>query len=198
MNLTAVTPMPETENSATRSTTQRGSPGMSHRTLSILLCLMAMVPPLTIGILWSLLPPLAEGQLNCEITAIGLPDPAIYQVKIADRPAVSDGSLVVNNTSDQPWTHINIWVNGYYQIYDLDPLPAGGTRVYELDRFVTRFGASYNLRYNQLDRALVYARMPKGNRATRQIDLKPVSEKASGPASQPNGPDTLQETPTHE
>ncbi len=121
------------------------------------------------------MPPVAEGKLDAEISAILLPDPSIYSRKFSERPEVEGGLLVVRNAGEEDWTHINIWVNGNYQIYDLDPIQAGKSREYKLDRFVTRSGATYDLRYNQLKKALIYARMPKGNRATREADLTPYS-----------------------
>lgn len=152
----------------TRSSAERMSPRMTPRTLTALLCLMALVPPITIGILWNILPPVAEGKLECEISASSLPDPSIYRLPLRDRPPVKGGLLVIRNSSNEDWTHINIWVNGHYQIYDLLPLKAGEVREYALDRFVTRFGAAYDLRYNPLASSLVYARMPEGHRATRK------------------------------
>lgn len=147
---------------------------MSSGTLSVLLCLMALVPPLTIAVLWNILPPYSEGKLDCTVVASALPDPAIYSLPLDERPEqVRGGMLLVTNNGTEDWTHINVWVNGHYQIYDLVPLPAGATREYALDQFVTRFGAALQLRYTLVRKVLVYARLPKGNRATREVFFDP-------------------------
>lgn len=158
------------------STLQRSAPRMSHHTLTVLLGLMTLVPAITIAILWRILPPVAEGRLEASAWGVQLPDPAIYARPLRDRPPVTGGKLVIRNDSGEPWTHINIWVNGFYQLYDLDALQPGEERAYPLDRFVTRFGASCDLRYNPLKSTLLYARMPRGNRATKFMEFSPAGE----------------------
>jgi hypothetical protein len=72
----------------------------------------------------------------------------------------------VRNKSEQVWTMLNIQINNFYQIYDRVPLNPGEERTYELDRFVTRTGAMFDLRYNPVKNVRVYARRPTRDRAT--------------------------------
>jgi hypothetical protein len=153
------------------SSAQRVVPRMNQRTLSILLGLMALVPPVVILALWNILPPLSEGTLAANATGRFLPDPGIYELPFGERPEIRGGQLVIRNTGLEDWTNINIWVNGHYQISDRVPLPAGQEREYLLELFVTRWGANYELGYNRLAKALIYARLPKGNRATRAFEF---------------------------
>lgn len=162
--------------SAEVSSSQRQIPRMNQRTLSILLGLMALVPPVVILTLWNILPPLSEGTLEASATGRFLPDAGIYELPFADRPEVKGGQLVIRNTGGEDWTNINIWINGYYQISDRDALPAGQEREYPLEQFVSRWGDSYQLGYNRLAKALIYARLPKGNRATRAFEFDPAGK----------------------
>jgi len=63
-------------------------------------------------------------------------------------------------------------VNGYYQIYDSEPIPAKSSKAYKLDRFVSRAGARFQLRYNPLKSARIYARRPTHDRATWACEFK--------------------------
>lgn len=118
------------------------------------------------------MPPVAEGQLNCEFAAANLPGPDHYAIDYWERPEYALGDLLVSNRGDQDWTHLNIQVNGSYQIYDREPIPAGTTKTYKLDRFVSRAGARFSLQYNELKYARIYARRPGGDRATYYCEFK--------------------------
>jgi hypothetical protein len=139
---------------------------MTARGLTILLCLMCVVPVVTIVALWRMMPPVYEGQLEASVTAIDLPPEGFYDRFYTERPDWNSGKLVVRNESEQDWTHLNIQVNRHYQIYDIEPIPAHGERTYELYRFVSRTGARFQLRYNQLKSVRIYARRPTHDRAT--------------------------------
>lgn len=148
------------------SAAQKQSPHLSHRSLTYMLLVMCLVPVLTITALWQYLPAVYEGKLEANAYAEGLPGPVFYEEEFYARPPFEGGVLVVENLSDQDWTLLNIRVNGRYQVYDREPIPAHGERRYELNRFVNRSGARFSLRYNELKRVRVYARRPTKDRAT--------------------------------
>jgi hypothetical protein len=149
-----------------RSSAMQKSPTLSHRSLTQVLIGMGLMPIVTISALWMYMPPLFEGQLDCRFTAEALPTAEFYAVDYRERPDYDGGFLVVENREDQDWTHLNIQVNGHYQIYDTDPIPAGETVKFKLDRFVSRAGSRFQLRYNELKSARIYARRPSRDRAT--------------------------------
>ena len=76
------------------------------------------------------------------------------------------GEITIYNHSDVDWTHLNIQVNGNYQVYDTETIPAQGEKVYELSRFLNRTGARFSLQFNELERVRIYARRPTKDRAT--------------------------------
>ena len=150
-----------------KSSEQQKSPRLSHRSLTLMLTFMCLIPVATIAALWQYLPPVFEGELEASVTAESLPDGEFYAVEYYNRPPVEEeGILVVQNNSEQDWTHLNILVNGNYQIYDTDPIPAHESKRYKLSRFVNRTGARFSLQYNELSRVRIYARRPTKDRAT--------------------------------
>lgn len=162
-----------------RSSAMRRSPTLSHRSLTQVLIGMCLIPIITISALWAYMPPLFEGQLDCRFTAEALPDAEFYAVDYRERPDYTDGYLVVENLEDQDWTHLNIQVNGHYQIYDTEPIPAGTSAKFKLDSFVSRAGSRFKLRYNELKSARIYARRPTRDRATYYCEFEngqPVAE----------------------
>jgi len=148
------------------------SPQLSSAALTRLLICMCLLPIITIMALWYIMPPVAEGQLDCRFAAKDLPSADFYAIDYWKRDEYALGELLVSNQSDQDWTHLNIQVNRNYQIYDDEPIPAGTTKVFELDRFISRAGARFSLRYNQLKSARIYARRPGGDRATYYCDFR--------------------------
>ena len=118
------------------------------------------------------MPPVAEGQLQCQFASKDLPDQDFYAIDYRNRDEYGLGELLVSNVGEEDWTHLNIQVNRAYQIYDREPIPAGTTKVFELDRFISRAGARFSLRYNELKSARIYARLPKGDRATYACEFK--------------------------
>ncbi len=149
-----------------RTREEQAAPKMSHRSLTWLLSLMCLVPVITILALWQYLPQVYEGQLKAEVYAQGLPPKEYYSTEYHKRLPVSDGVLVLKNISDVDWTHLNVQVNGNYQIYDRETIPAGRQREYILGKFLNRTGAKFQLQYNELNRVRVYARRPTKDRAT--------------------------------
>lgn len=155
-----------------RQSTQRSqSPRLSHRALTGTLIVMCLVPVVLLTVLFWYLPPVYEGKLKAGVRGEGLPPGEFYDTRYDLRAAVPIGELVVRNESDQDWTHLNILVNGFYQIYDREPIPAGEERRFKLDRFVTRTGATFELRYNPLKHVRIYARRPTKDRATFDADI---------------------------
>jgi len=163
------------------STAMRGSPHLSHRGLTILLGLMCVVPVVTILTLWKIMPPVFEGQLDTRITSTGLPDQDFYAIEYYQRDEFKGGELVITNLEEVDWTHLNIQINNNYQIYDIEPIPAKKTRTFKLEKFVSRAGAAFSVRYNELKSARIYARRPSGDRATSYcefVDGEPIVNEA--------------------
>ena len=152
------------------------TPQLSHRGLTLMLSLMCLVPVITIFFLWRMMPPVYEGQLEASVTAVGIPPAEFYVPHYSKRPEFNTGDLIVRNESDQDWTHLNIRVNRHYQIYDVEPIPAHGERTFKLDRFVSRTGARFQLRYNPLKSVRIYARRPTKDRATFYHEFQQEAE----------------------
>lgn len=162
--------------SVEQSSARRNAPRLTHRGLTLLLVAMCLVPTITIFSLWSYLPPVFEGELEADARTTNLPAAEFYEQPFRDRPKVAGGQLHVLNKSDQVWTMLNVQINHFYQIYDRDPLNPGEERTYELDRFVTRTGAIFDLRYNPVKNVRVYARRPTRDRATFFKDFEQPAE----------------------
>jgi hypothetical protein len=148
------------------STEQKKAPQLSHRSLTIMLSLMCLIPVVTIAVLWGYLPAVHEGQLEANVIAKDLPGKDFYSIDYYDRPTWERGFIILQNKSDLDWTHLEVRVNGNYQVYDRDPIPAHGERTYDLARFLNRTGARFSLQYNELNRIRIYARRPTKDRAT--------------------------------
>ncbi len=133
---------------------------------------MCLTPVVIILTLFSYMPPVYEGLLEAKLTATGLPPQVYYEEKYYERTGHEGGQLIVENLSDQDWTHLNIQVNKHYQIIDKVPIKAHSVKAFDLDRFVNRTGARFNLRYNELASARIYARRPTRDRATYACDFK--------------------------
>jgi len=155
------------ELSQRQSRVYENAPKLSSRGLTSLLIGMCMVPVVTLFALKQFLPPVYEGKLEASITAEELPPASFYDVDFRERPPVdSAGVLIINNESDQEWTHLSIRINKHYQIASQEPIAAGESKRYRLDRFVSRTGARFQLRYNPLKYVQIYARRPSKDRAT--------------------------------
>ena len=139
---------------------------LSPEKLRVILAIMCIVPVAIILALFAYMPPVYEGLLEAKITATGLPPAVFYDQRYDLRPAFGGGKLVVENLSDQDWTHLNIQVNHHYQIIDKEAIKAHSTRVFDLEKFLTRTGARFSVRFNELNYARIYARRPTRDRAT--------------------------------
>jgi hypothetical protein len=162
-----------------QSSARRNAPRLTHRGLTTLLIAMCLVPTIVIFSLWQYLPPVFEGQLEGDARTTNLPPDEFYARPFGDREKVTGGELHVLNKSDQVWTMLNIQINNFYQIYDRVPLNPGEERTYELDRFVTRSGAMFDLRYNPVKNVRVYARRPTRDRATFFKDFEQTAGQAA-------------------
>jgi len=145
---------------------------LSPNSLRWILAAMCLTPVVIILTLFSYMPPVYEGLLEAKLTATGLPPQVYYEEKYYERTGHEGGQLIVENLSDQDWTHLNIQVNKHYQIIDKVPIKAHSVKAFDLDRFVNRTGARFNLRYNELASARIYARRPTRDRATYACDFK--------------------------
>jgi len=99
---------------------------------------MCLTPVVIILTLFSYMPPVYEGLLEAKLTATGLPPQVYYEEKYYERTGHEGGQLIVENLSDQDWTHLNIQVNKHYQIIDKVPIKAHSVKAFDLDRFVNR------------------------------------------------------------
>ncbi|MEL7498713.1 MAG: hypothetical protein AAFN77_13985 [Planctomycetota bacterium] len=147
------------------------SPRLASWQLTSLLGLMVAMPTITIALLWSVLPSVYEGELQASVYAEGTPPAEFYDVPFEQRPPAEDGVLVIQNNSDVDWTMLNIHINRFYQIYDVEPIPAREERRYKLNKFITRAGARFDLKYNPLKSVLIYARQPNAERATYSYEF---------------------------
>ena len=134
--------------------------------LTLLLMIMCFVPVVTIFVLWRILPPVLEDQLQAAVSAEEIPGPSFYETRDDLRRAVPPGKLLVQNLTDEDWEMPNIILNTYYQIYDTEPIKAGQVRAFDLDHFITRTGARFQVRYNPLKTVRIFAKLPSKERAS--------------------------------
>jgi hypothetical protein len=160
-----------TNESRQESSAFQKAPKLTHRALTTTLVAMCVIPVVLLTVMFIFLPQVYEGELEASVSAIGLPPASFYDQPYDERPSVPTGELVIRNDSVQDWTHLNIQINRHYQIYNREPIPAGEERTFELDRFVTRTGATFDLRYNPLNYVRIYARRPTRDRATYSTDF---------------------------
>ena len=145
---------------------------LSRRWLTIMLGVMCVIPIVTISVLWQILPPVYEHQLDASVRLEGTPVSEYYELQVRDRPAIKGGIVIVKNESDEAWTNMIIRVNRSFMAYEKDaPLEAGAERQFELSRFQTRTSNRLDLRYHQIKNIEVYARLPSGARATHETDF---------------------------
>ena len=176
-----MTDIQTTDYTEQRSTVAHNIPTMSPGGLQLTLLVMCAIPVVIILALYSYMPQVYEGELECKITATGLPSQAFYETRYDLRPEFGGGKLIVENLSDQDWTHLNLQINHHYQIHDSKPIAAHEKREFNLERFLNRTGARFKVRYNELNYARVYARRPSRDRATYACNFekgKPVEIEA--------------------
>jgi hypothetical protein len=152
--------------SSIKSSYQQVAPRIEHGHFFKILILLVCLPVAVIAVIWQFLPPVEEGKLLAKATPVGLPEPDYYQTEYRHRKPFEGGELLIQNLSDQEWTHLHITINNAYQISDIVPIKPGQTARFELNRFVSRSGARFSLQYNELKNVLIYARRPTKDRAT--------------------------------
>jgi hypothetical protein len=175
-NAFGTTGHPASSSPQPQTAAQLKAPRLSARGLTLALILMTAIPIGTVLAIWTFLPQVYEGQLQAAATSEGLPPADFYLPRYDLRPPWSGGELILHNNSEDDWSHLNIQVNGFYQIHDIEPIPAGESKSYKLEKFLTRSGARFKLQYNQLKKVRVYARLPGGNRATFAHEFETVPE----------------------
>ncbi len=155
-----------------QSSIAKPMPTLSPNSLRWILAAMCVTPVVIILALFSYMPPVYEGLLEAKLTATGLPPKVYYEEKYYERVGHEGGQLVVENLSEQDWTHLNIQVNKHYQIIDKVPIKAHSVKAFDLDRFVNRTGARFSVQYNELASARIYARRPTRDRATYACEFE--------------------------
>ncbi len=160
-----------------RSKYQKLSPTIGSKHFYMVLVLLCSLPVAIIAVIWQYLPPTESGKLQAKVQAAGLPEPDYYVIDYRERlPWTGGGELLVTNLSDEEWTHLTITINKNYQIMDTKSIHPGETVSFRLDRFVSRSGATFKLRYNELKSAMIYARRPSKKRATYYHEFDTVAE----------------------
>lgn len=155
-----------TLNESLLSSQQKAAPEIKRGTFFIILVFLCVLPVSVIALISQFLPPAQEGALLAKVTPVGIPAPSYYEIDYREREPFEGGELLVQNISDQEWTHLNITINKAYQIIDIVPIKPGESKAFELNRFVSRSGARFSLQYNELRSVLIYARRPTKDRAT--------------------------------
>ena len=156
------------------STVLANAPALSQRGLTRLLILMCVVPIVTVLALHFSMPPVKPGYLNAELGLVNVPPEAYYdETPLEERIDFPTAELVVKNTGEEAWTHLNIRINsGHYQIYEHgSPLEPGEERKFLLNRFVHRSGAVFDVGINRPYSVEIYARLPDRSRGTFEQDL---------------------------
>lgn len=130
--------------------------------------LIAFLVPATVilGLFWYL-PQVQEGNLQAEVRLENVPPAEFYKLDFEERPKVDRGIIAVENLGQEEWTNFYIRINKAYSINDKDPIPAGETRRYRLDKFISKFGgAPLDIQLVQVTNVEVYARVTSGARHT--------------------------------
>lgn len=156
------------------SSMRAAAPELTSRGLTSLLILMCTVPVVTIAVLWTVMPPVFPRTLNAEFSLADVPPKSYYEATpLSERSEFPNAMLVIKNTGDQTWTHINVRINsGKYQIYETnDPIKPGEERRFKLNRFVHRSGAIFQVGINRPYSVELYARLPDRSRGTFEGEL---------------------------
>src|SRR2546427_12746821 len=96
------------------------------------------------------------------------------QVPTAEALKLDRNMLIVDNRSQQDWTHVAVWLNTYYRVTAAS-VPAGGRFQAPLDTFVAGFGQRFDFRRMQVKDLRLTATLPDG----KPLELKKQFE-ASG------------------
>ncbi len=143
------------------------APKLSSRGLSILLSAMCLIPVITIALLWWTLPPVKLNSLQADVQIKNAAPGSYYKLPFDQRIWLPETQVVVTNTGSVPWTNWYVRVNHDYSVFEngSEFLP-GETRGYLLNRFSSRTGAFFDMRYRPVTDVMIYARLPDHSRAT--------------------------------
>ncbi len=168
--------LPENSEAPAKSSFQKASPILGRNQFLFVMALLMILPVGTVALIGLFLPPVQEGTLEAKVQPVGLPDPEFYQIKYSARPEFEGGFLLVTNTGEEEWTNFEITLNTFYQIYDYKPIKPGETVSFNLNRFISKMGAKFSLRYNEVRYVRIYARLPSKKRATYYQKFDTVAE----------------------
>ncbi len=150
------------------------APRLSTRALTALLGLMCLTPVVIISMIFWSLPAVQVNQLQAKIEIIGDVPGSFYQLPFDQRNYLPEMQIAVTNVGEETWTNLFVRVNHNYSVFETGvPFRPGETREYLLNRFTSRTGAYFDMRYNPVRDVMVYARLPDRSRATFQQQFDP-------------------------
>jgi hypothetical protein len=143
------------------------APRLTSRHLTILLALMCMTPVVIIALVFWQLPSVKMNQLNAQVKILGGPPDSYYQLPFKERIYLPELQIAVTNTGEETWTNLYVRINHDFTVFEAGvPFHPGETRDYLVNRFTSKKGAFYDMRYNPIGEVMIYARLPDGSRAT--------------------------------
>jgi hypothetical protein len=143
------------------------APRLTSRNLTILLGLMCLTPVVIIALVFWQLPSVKMNQLQASVEILGGPPDSYYRLPFQDRTYLPELQIAVTNTSQETWTNLYVRINHDYSVFETGvPFQPGETREYLVNRFTSKQGAFYDMRYNPIREVMIYARVPDGSRAT--------------------------------
>lgn len=78
-------------------------------------------------------------------------------------------SLILKNPTADTWHNLNVSINGQYYYYHPDPVQAGEELTIPLKFFHTKGNQFFSLERQPLSELTVYAQIPSGARAIKEI-----------------------------
>lgn len=143
------------------------SPRLSSHGLTGVLFLMCAIPIVTITLMWWFLPPVKLNELKAAIEVLGAPPNSYYELPFDERNYLPEIQIQITNAGNDEWTNMYIRVNHNYSFHDSSlVLAPGESREFALNRFSSRTGAFFDMRYNPVKEVMIYARLPDRSRAT--------------------------------
>jgi hypothetical protein len=140
---------------------------LSSRQLTFLLMLMCLTPIVIITLIFNTLGDVKLNQLPARIELIGGVPDSYYDLPFEQRTYLPEMQVAVTNIGSDPWTNLYVRINHHYSIIETGaPFRPGETREYLVNRFTSKTGAYFDMRYVSVKDVMVYARMPDKSRAT--------------------------------
>lgn len=81
------------------------------------------------------------------------------------------GRLTVTNTTQDNWTHVEIWVNRQYRL-TVESIPAGQQLQTPLSIFIEAYGHRFDFKREQIKDLRLSAKRPDGAPVDVRLDLK--------------------------